>query len=314
MGKSLLGKMFAWSRRSAMRSRRFGVYDVLKLVHEGEKACVYQGQSKKDGSHVAIKAYKPLYNRTARRICKRYHLRCEGSMGVLINPDGEAPDDWPIVCTLGFGHEFNDPAKCYYLVQEYIDGVNVKHLVGCDDPQLPKRRMHIALAVSRALSIIHDRGLIHRDVCMDNIILRRDGRAKLIDLGFMAPKGIAFPEKSGTPSYMAPEQFNAEPLDATADIYGFGVLLFELYTRDLPFKSVFPTGKAEVVMRRTSELQAQHLKEPPPRPSEIVADLPDGIEPIILKCLEKDRGKRYANMRHLLSDLSAVNDPKADRD
>ncbi len=307
MAKSIWKKMMGWAGNSGTESRRFSGYNIRRLIHEGDKAFVHQARSPETGEIVAIKVYKPLYNRTARRICKRYHLRAEGELGMLINPgEEEAGEDWPIVRTLGHGYEFNDPGKCYYLILEFIDGINVKHLLGCDDPLLRKKRLAIAMGVARALKIIHDRGLIHRDICSDNIILTREHKVKLIDLGFMAPSGIAFVEKSGTPSYMSPEQFMVQPLGAAADIYAFGVLLFELFTKKLPFTSALPPDNPDLFMRRMSEFMTQHIREAPPRPSEITSDLPEGMEPIILKCLEKSPDYRYLNMRALLAALAQV--------
>ena len=78
MGKSLWQRIVGLGRRSDMRSRRFGPYDIVRIIHDGEKAVVYQARSRGDDQFYAVKAYKPLYNRTARRICKRYSLRNEG--------------------------------------------------------------------------------------------------------------------------------------------------------------------------------------------------------------------------------------------
>ena len=307
MAKPFWRRMFGWAGRAAARSKRFGTYDIVRVIHEGEKATVYQARSPGDDRLYAIKVYKPLFNRTARRICKRHHLRTEGEIGLLLNPPPETPaENYPIVKTICYGKEFNDPARCYYLVQEFVDGVNVKHLVGCADPTLRKRRLEIARALGRALAIIHGRGLVHRDVCTDNILLARDGSPKLIDLGFMAPHGIRFEEKSGTPSYMSPEQIGAKPLRPASDIYSFGVVLFELFTRELPHKSLFGADKPDLQVRRASELMDKHLHEAPPRPSTITSDLPDGIEQIILTCLEKHPKKRYPDIRPVLVALSLV--------
>jgi len=312
MARPLWNRMVNWVQGSGTESRRFGGYHVVKLIHEGEKSSVYQARSPEGDGPAVVKCYRPYYNRTARRICKRYNIRREGEMGLLINPDSrDGPADWPIVRTLGQGFEFGDPGKCYYVVLEYIEGLNARHLLGCKEPLFREERLNIARSVGRALSIFHARGLIHRDVCLDNVLVTRDRRVKLIDLGFMVPVGIAFKEKSGTPSYMSPEQFLAKPLYATSDIYAYGVLLFELFTGELPFVTRFPTGKPELAARRMSELMAMHVKEPPPKPSERATDLPDGIEPIILKCLEKDPAKRYQDIRGALNDLSKVRDDGA---
>jgi eukaryotic-like serine/threonine-protein kinase len=299
--------MTAWMRQASTKSRRFDDYQIVKIIHDGEKAAVYQGRDPEDESLVAIKAYKPLYNRTARRLRKRYHLRNEGEIGMLVNPktDEDAPD-WPIVRTLDHGYEFGDGSKCYYIIQEYVDGINAKHLLGCEDPLIREKRLDVAIAVARGLCHIHSRGLIHRDVCMDNVMLSRAGRVTLIDLGFVTPTGIAFREKSGTPSYMAPEQFQALPLQPTTDVYSFGVLLFELFTGRLPFRSGLSTHNQEVAHRRAAELSEMHLNAPPPIPSDFVSDLPPRIEPLILRCMAKKPHERYPNMRAVLSMLQLV--------
>jgi len=312
MARPFWNRMLDWAKGSGTESRRFGGYHVVKLIHEGEKSSVYQARSAEGDGRVVVKCYRPHYNRTARRICKRYNLSREGEIGLVFNPTShDAAGDWPIVRTLGQGYEFGDPGKCYYVVLEYVEGLNAKHLLGCEEPLFREERLNIARSVGRALSIFHGRGLIHRDVCLDNVLVTRDRRVKLIDLGFMAPAGIAFKEKSGTPSYMSPEQFLVKPLHVTSDIYAYGVLLFELFTRELPFVTRFPTGKPELTARRMSELMVMHVKEPPPKPSERVADLPEGIERIILKCLEKDPSKRYLDIRGALKDLSKVRDDGA---
>ncbi|MFH1602368.1 MAG: serine/threonine-protein kinase [Pseudomonadota bacterium] len=309
MARSVWSRIFGWAGHAASQSSRFGKYDIVRIIHDGEKAVVYQARSPDDQHFYAIKSYKRLYNRTARRICKRYNLRTEGEIGMMLNPPaGTVPEDYPIVRTVAHGKEFNDSTRCCFLVQEFVDGVNVKHLVGCSDPLLRERRLEIARTLGRALSIIHKRRLVHRDVCTDNILLPKTGCPKLIDLGFLAPRGIRFKEKTGTPSYMSPDQIRVRPLHPASDIYSFGVVLFELFTGELPFKSKFSASRPDLQMRRTSELMDKHLHEPAPRPSEIAPDLPDGLEPIIMKCLEKEVSRRYPDMRGLLAELSAVDD------
>ena len=312
MTRSLWKRLFGWMEPSAVESRRFAGYQIIKVIHEGEKSLVYQARSPEDDNLYVIKLYKPLYNRTARRICKRYHLRTEGEVGLALNPPADAPaDEYPIVRTLAYGWEDGDPSRCYYLVQEYVEGVNVKHLLGCDDPELRRRRLDIVLSLANALAIIHKRGFIHRDVCTDNLMLRKDGATKLLDLGFMAPHGLAFKEKSGTPSYMSPEQFRAKPLHSASDIYSFGVVLFELFTGRLPFQSVFRADKPELQMRRTSDLHEKVLHETPPRPSELAADLPEGIEPVIMKCIHRAPEGRYDNIQQVIGKLVQIREREA---
>ncbi len=305
MAKSLRQRLFGWTKRK--ESRRFGDFFPIRPVHDGEKACVYQARRPPDPDLYALKFYKPDYDRTARRMQKRYGLPSEGEIGLSLTPPTVAfAPDFPIVRTFACGFEHDDPARCQYLVQEFVDGANLKHMVACADPRLRAKRLEILQAAGQALAIIHDSGLIHRDVCSDNILLARDGRTKLIDLGFTAPAGIAFEEKSGTLTTMSPEQCQGRRLAPASDIYSFGVVLFEVFTGSLPFSAGRGSDNPALAARRASELIQKHVHDPPPRPSEVARDLPEGLEPIILRCLEKLPERRYANMKELLKDLAKL--------
>jgi serine/threonine protein kinase len=307
MAKSFWSSLFGWAKGAGAERRRYGDFLPIRPVHDGEKACVYQARRTSGPGLYALKAYKPGYNRTARRMQKRYGLASEGEIGLLLTPPSAASDpNFPIVQTFAFGWEYNDPTRCQYLVQEFVDGANLKHMIACADPRLRAKRLEILQAAADALAFMHDQGLIHRDVCSDNILFSRDGRTKLIDLGFAAPVGIAFEEKSGTPSTMSPEQCQGARLAPTSDIYSFGVVLFEVFTGSLPFSGTRGSGDPTLTARRMSELTQKHLHDPPPRPSQLASDLPEGLEPIILRCLEKPPERRYPNMKELLRDLAKV--------
>jgi serine/threonine protein kinase len=307
MAKSFWQGLFGWARPAD--SRRFGDFHPIRPVHDGEKAWVYQARRPPDGALYALKVYKPRYDRTARRMRKRYGLPSEGEIGLSLTPPTATSDsssDSLIVRTFACGFEYNDPARCHYLVQEFVDGANVKHMIGVADPRLRAKRLEILQAAARALAFMHEQGLIHRDVCSDNILFARDGRTKLIDLGFAAPIGLAFEEKSGTPSTMSPEQCQGRRLAPTSDIYSFGAVLFEVFTGRLPFLAARGADNPALAPRRLSELMQKHLREPPPKPSQLAPDLPEGLEPIILRCLEKLPERRYPNMKELLKDLEKL--------
>ena len=300
---SPLKRILGWIKGSSAQSRRFENYHIMKILHEGEKSAVYQVRSAVDQELYVVKSYKPHYNQVANRLCRRYHVRPEGQIGLSINPaPGKETPDYPIVRTLSYGYEFNNPSKCYYIVLEYIDGFNLKNLVGRDDVLTRAQRLGIALTVANALAIIHERGLIHRDICADNVLVAKDGQAKLVDLGFMAPQGLSFREQTGTPSYMSPEQFEGKALHTMSDIYSFGALLFELFTGRLPFLSQFAGDRPQLAIRRKSELMDKHLRDPAPRPSEF-ADVPMGVERVVMRSLEKEPRNRYPNMREIIQQL-----------
>jgi len=311
---SPLKRFLQWLKSTGMPSRRFGNYHIMKIVHDGEKSVVYQARSGEDDGLYAIKCYKPRYNRIANRICRRYRIRSEGEVGLLLNPtpDADGPDH-SLVRTMAYGHEFGKAANRYYVILEYIEGLNLKNVVALRERPPIEECFEIALTAARALAIIHEHNLIHRDICTDNILLAKNGRAKLVDLGFVAPRGIAFREQTGTPSYMSPEQFQAKPLEPVSDIYSFGVVLYELFTGELPHKSRLSGDRAEVAIRRKSELMEKHLRERPPRPSE-VSDVPPSVESVILRCMEKDPGRRFLNARETIHALSLAREKEIPRD
>ncbi len=314
MAESLWSRAAGRWRRHGAEPSRFGDYDLVRVLHDGKKSFVYQVRSGDDGPSYALKVYKPLYNRTARRICKRYGIPREGEAGFLLNPPaGRSPQDYPIVRTIAQGWEYGDPTRCYFVVQEFVDGFNLKHLIHSEHSLFHGRRLHIVQTLGRALDLIHKKGFVHRDVCTENILLFRDGRPKLVDLGFMVPPGMRFPEKTGTPSYMSPEQFLVEPLHPTSDVYSYGVVLFEIFAGRLPFTTRLRSDNPELMMRRMSELMEKHVKAAPPRPSDVNPKIRTGLDRVILKCLEKSPDRRYQSIKAVLAGLSRLKWPAKEK-
>ena len=190
-----------------------------------------------------------------------------------------------------------------YLVMEFVDGIPLSRLLR-DGPLVAPRALDIALQICDSLQEAHSRGLIHRDLKPDNVLLTRipDGRewAKVVDWGLVKDMRADQDSTStgmllGTPSYMAPEQIRGEPLDGRIDIYALGVVLFRMLTGKKPFDA----------RSTTAGVLLTHLQEPPSRLNDAHPDgrFPDALDAIIQRALAKRPSDRYATAGDLAKDL-----------
>lgn len=282
---------------------RFDEYDVLRPVHNGEKSTVYEAARPKSDERVAIKLYTRSYDRTSRRLEKKYDIPSEAEVGLELNPVGE-DKKVPIVTTIEGGTEYGRRSGRRYIVQEFVQGVSLKNMIACEDPDLDRYAGSYAYQLCRALREVHAHDYVYRDFCSENVIVCRGGDLTLIDLGFVAPVGLAFEERSGTPSYMSPEQIKAEPLGFESDIYSLGVVLYELLSRHLPFRSDLPRDDPAGAARRRAQLMRKHVEEPPPELPEEVRRRSPALSAVIPRCLAKDPEQRFSGVQELMKALA----------
>ena len=166
-------------------------------------------------------------------------------------------------------------------------------------PLSPGKTIFIAKQICEGLAEAHKLGVIHRDLKPQNIMVDRAGNIRVMDFGIarsVQTKGItATGMMIGTPEYMAPEQVEGKEIDQRVDIYSLGVILFELLTGTVPFEGDTPITVA-----------IKHIKEEAPEPKTINSNIPDDLNEVVLRCLKKDRGKRYENVEELLSELKKI--------
>jgi len=263
-------------------------YELEEEIARGGMSHVYRARRKADNALVAIKIITPEHSALAEQLEKIFQKGSEGEVAASLRHPN-------IVRTYEYGKVGNQ----YFIVMEFIDGPNLKLLIDSADPRWREQRFRILLEAGRGLLQIHQHRLIHRDFCPKNILLNSHGTPKIIDFGLAIPanfKGKWQFDRSGTASYMAPEQVRGQPVDVRTDIYAFGVSAYEIITGRRPFaESRTRTGKME-----------PHLNIEPPRPRQVDPSVPIPLDHIIVKAMEKAPERRYQTMDVLMKELQLV--------
>lgn len=202
-----------------------------------------------------------------------------------------------VLRTFDFGEADGFP----FISMEFVRGVTLKRLLD-ESGRLPlSAGLHMARQLCRGLAAAHSQSVLHRDIKPENVILDPAGHLKLMDFGIAQPirrKPGQTQEGGlvGTPYYLAPEQLEGKEPDVRADVYACGVVFYEIFTGILPFPSL--PNMMQVLQHK--------MKEDPPPPSVHWAEIPQRLEQIILRSLERDRERRYADAESLLDDLEGL--------
>ncbi len=196
----------------------------------------------------------------------------------------------PNVCTI---HDIQELDGRMYIVMEHVDGAT---LADKRDQLSMKKAVDIGAQIADGLAAAHEKGIVHRDIKAENIMLRSDGIAQIMDFGLAKLRGVSRLTREGstvgTTSYMSPEATQGHDTDHRTDIYSLGVVLFELLTGRLPFDAVHETAVMYEIV---------HVDAPPP--SAVKPDVDAELDRIVLECLDKDPDERYQSARELAKDL-----------
>jgi eukaryotic-like serine/threonine-protein kinase len=265
---------FPQSDRYALKRKLArGGHGVLFLVHDH-----------KLGQEVVLKLLHSESLPSA--LARKYFLREAKTAAVL--------DHGNIVRVFDYGELHGRP----YIAMEYVDGLNLLELQ--DPPAKPltlQQKLHVCLQLCEALEYAHEKTIIHRDIKMENVMVTRRWQVKLMDFG-LAKALDENPDRSllivGTPYYMSPEQIVGDYLDSRTDIYSLGVLMYRLFTGQLPFDA------------DAGEILSAHRFVPPKDPREHLPDLPMPIAVTILKCLEKNPERRFQQASHVAAQLKPL--------
>jgi serine/threonine-protein kinase len=259
-------------------------YRIDALVARSGMASIFRATNLNDGCPVAIKIPHPEVESDPALFDR---FRREEEIGHLMDHPG-------VMKVLS-----DDDRSQVYMVMEWVDGHLLRHLLA-EQPKLPpERAIRITLRILDALDYIHSRGVVHRDMKPENVMLDEHDHIKLIDFGIAGNAGARrltfakFSPTIGTPDYISPEQVKGKRGDARSDLYAVGVMLYEMLTGKVPFSGANPL----LVMND------RVLNNPVP-PREVDPAITPQLQEIIYRALERDPRNRYASARDFARDLA----------
>ncbi len=258
-----------------------GRYDIRELIGIGGMANVYRCYDTIDDREVAIKILKDEYLNNLEFI-RRFKNESK-AIAVLSHPN--------IVKV--FDVSFGDMIQ--YIVMEYIDGITLKEYIQQQGVLTWKETVHLISQVLQALSHAHSKGVVHRDVKPQNMMLLSDGTIKVTDFGiarFSNNTKTMTEQAIGSVHYIAPEQAKGDITDGRTDIYSLGVMMYEMLTGKLPYDGDNAVSVA-----------LMHLQLTPDAPTKLNADIPEGLEEITLKAMQKQPADRYQSAQDMMADI-----------
>jgi eukaryotic-like serine/threonine-protein kinase len=261
-----------------------GRYRLNARVGVGGMATVYDGEDLLLGRRVAVKIPLPSF-------------AADPAFVARFENEARAAAALTHANLVGV-YDVGEDEATRFIVMEFVDGETLKDLVRREGPLLPEDLVQVGTQVADALDAAHRRGLVHRDVKPQNILLTADGRVKLADFGIALALGADSATRTGTVlgsvHYLAPEVARGESATPLSDIYALGVVLYEMATAYLPYAGDTPLAIA-----------LQHVEAEPPAPAELNPAVPPALEAIILRAMAKAPGERFQTAAELAEALHA---------
>jgi len=263
--------------------KTIGKYKIIGELGEGGMGKVYLAEDKKLGRKAALKFVLPQYTSDSRRIAQ---FEQEARITAALNH--------PNIVTI---YDFDENINGYYIAMEYVEGQSLKDLIKSLKEFLPFHQIFdIVIQISKGLLAAHKKNIIHRDLKPGNILVNHEGTAKISDFGLAKLVDATSSSLSGgllgTPEYMSPEQIRLEKLDQRSDIFSLGIMLYELITLKRPFDGIYWEETVDAIKNKAPEALTRYRQ-----------DVPEGLQRIVEKTLNKDRQQRYQNVNGLLTEL-----------
>lgn len=259
-------------------------YKLVSLIGEGGMARVYEAEDLLLGRKVAIKVLREQFASDPGFLA-RFQREAKAAAG-LSHPN--------IVGIYDVGSE----GSIQYIVMELVRGLTLKELVQQDGPLSSARIIDLGRQICDALEYAHEQGLVHRDVKNHNILMGRDGRAKIADFGIATALGESSLTQSGfivgSAQYLSPEQAKGQPATPLSDLYSAGVVLYEMATGRLPFEGETPVAVA-----------LKQVQEKPVPPRQMNPRIPESLQGVILRAMSKDPTARFPSGKAMAAALVA---------
>lgn len=257
-------------------------YEITEQIGTGGMADVYKAHDLVEDRIVAVKILKDEFSENA-EFLRRFRNESK-AIAVLSHPN--------IVKIYDVG--LDDEVK--FIVMEYIDGITLKDFIEQQGVLRWKDALFFITQILRALQHAHDKGIVHRDIKPQNIMLFEDGTIKVMDFGiarFSRVDGKTLSDKTvGSVHYISPEQARGDMTDERSDIYSVGIMLYEMLTGKKPFDADSPVAIA-----------LKHMQEDCVAPREITPSIPEALEEIVLHAMEKDPAMRYQSAAQMIKDI-----------
>jgi tetratricopeptide (TPR) repeat protein len=262
-----------------------GRYEIIEELGKGGMGRVYRVEDKKLEQEIALKLIKPEIASDKKTI-ERFRNELRTARNIRHKN----------VCGM---YDLGETEGAYFITMEFVSGEDLKSFIHRSGQLAVGTAVRIAKQVCEGLSEAHKLGVVHRDLKSSNIMIDKEGNVRIMDFGIarsLEGKRITGAGMMiGTPEYMSPEQVEGKETDQRSDIYSLGIILYEMATGRVPFEGDTPFT-----------VGVKHKSERPKDPRELNSQIPEDLNRVILRCLEKDKEKRYQSTGEVRSELSKI--------